>query len=128
MLARKSTDDLDDAPSLLQLKCGATIALGSGGSNRIRTAILQVVSNMVDFNMSPEQAISASRIHYENGLINIEPGFEKKQLDLLNCDYKKQQRWDEQNLFFGGVHAVSYNGQLFEVAGDYRRDGVGLIV
>lgn len=90
------------SPSLLQLKCGATIALGSGGSNRIRTAILQVVSNMVDFNMSPEQAISASRIHYENGLINIVPGFEKKQLDLLNCDYKKQQRWDEQNLFLVG--------------------------
>lgn len=116
------------SPSLLQLECGTTIALGSGGSNRIRTAILQVISNMVDFNMSPKQAISASRIHYENGLLNIEPGFAKEQIDSLSCDYKKQQCWNEQNLFFGGVHAVSYNGQLFKAAGDYRRDGVGLIV
>lgn len=116
------------SPSLLQLECGTTIALGSGGSNRIRTAILQVISNMVDFNMSPKQAISASRIHYENGLLNIEPGFAKEQIDLLSSDYKKQQRWDEQNLFFGGVHAVSYNGQLFKAAGDYRRDGIGFIV
>lgn len=116
------------SPSLLQLKNGTTIALGSGGSNRIRTAILQVISNMVDFGMSPQQAISASRIHYENDLLNIEPGFTKKQLDLLNGSYKKQQHWNEQNLFFGGVHAVNYDGNIFKAAGDSRRDGVGIVV
>lgn len=116
------------SPSLLKLANGTTITLGSGGSNRIRTAILQMISNTVDFGMLPEQAISSPRIHYENGLLNIEPGFAKEQLDLLSCNYQNQQQWSEQNLFFGGVHAVSYNGKTFKAAGDSRRDGVGLIV
>lgn len=120
------------SPTLLELKKEGTdkasVALGSGGSNRIRTAILQVISNLVDFGMSPEQAVFASRLHYENEILNIEPGFKVGQLDLLGGDYPKQQRWHEKNLFFGGVHTVEYDGRDFHGVGDPRRDGVGIIV
>ena len=120
------------SPSLLQMDKGADknvlVALGSGGSNRIRTAMLQVISNLVDFGMTPEQAVSAPRIHFENDLLNIEPGFLDRQLRQLNKGYKNQQHWGEQNLFFGGVHSVEYNGESFRTAGDSRRDGVGVIV
>lgn len=64
-------------PSLLQLDNGKSVELGSGGSNRVRTATLQVVNNLVDFAMSSEQAISAPRIHYENELLNMEPEFDE---------------------------------------------------
>ncbi|MDX1576417.1 MAG: gamma-glutamyltransferase, partial [Kiloniellales bacterium] len=37
------------APTLAFLADGGVAALGSGGSNRIRTAILQVLSNLIDF-------------------------------------------------------------------------------
>lgn len=120
------------SPTLLELnKEGVdpvSVALGSGGSNRIRTAILQVISNLVDFGMSPEQAVLASRIHYENEILNIEPGFEVSQLDGLKGDYPMQERWHEKNLFFGGVHTVEYDGRDFHGVGDPRREGVGIIV
>lgn len=116
------------SPSLLQLGNGTSVALGSGGSNRIRTAILQVVSNLVDFGMSPEQAIAAPRIHYENGVLNIEPGFEVGELDGLKVDYDNQQHWDQLNLFFGGVHTVEFDGHRFHGVGDPRRGGVGAVV
>ena len=35
------------------------MALGSGGSNRIRTAILQVLVNLLDFSMSVDDAVEA---------------------------------------------------------------------
>ena len=116
------------SPSLLQLGNGTSVALGSGGSNRIRTAILQVVSNLVDFDMSPEQAVSAPRIHYENGVLNIEPGFEIGQLDGLKADYENQQHWEQLNLYFGGVHTVEFDGHRFHGVGDPRRGGVGAVV
>ena len=116
------------SPSLLQLDNGTSVALGSGGSNRIRTAILQVVSNLVDFAMSPEQAVSAPRIHYENELLNIEPGFEDAALNMLKDDYPNQKRWEQLNLFFGGVHTVEFDGHHFHGVGDSRRGGVGVVV
>lgn len=116
------------SPSLLQLDNGTSVALGSGGSNRIRTAILQVVSNLVDFAMSPEQAVSAPRIHYENELLNIEPGFEDAALNMLKDDYPNQKRWEQLNLFFGGVHTVEFDGHHFHCVGDSRRGGVGVVV
>jgi gamma-glutamyltranspeptidase/glutathione hydrolase len=36
-------------------------------------------------------------------------------------------RWQEKNLFFGGVHTVLENSEgLIEGAGDQRRDGVAV--
>lgn len=116
------------SPSLLQLGNGTSVALGSGGSNRIRTAILQVVSNLVDFRMSPEKAVSVPRIHYENGVLNIEPGFDVGALDGLKADYDNQQHWEQLNLYFGGVHTVEFDGHRFHGVGDSRRGGVGAVV
>ncbi len=91
------------SPSLLQLDNGTSVALGSGGSNRIRTAILQVVSNLVDFAMSPEQAVSAPRIHYENELLNIEPGFEDAALNMLKDDYPLTRSVGSSLIYFSVV-------------------------
>ena len=40
-------------PTIASLADGGQIALGSGGSNRIRSAILQVLTNMLEFDMEP---------------------------------------------------------------------------
>ena len=40
------------APTIILEPDGTVIALGSGGSNRIRTAILQVAVNLLDHGMS----------------------------------------------------------------------------
>ena len=38
------------------------IALGSGGSNRLRTAILQVLGGLVEHGLSPADAVHAPRL------------------------------------------------------------------
>jgi gamma-glutamyltranspeptidase/glutathione hydrolase len=115
------------APTLAEYG-GRLIALGSGGSNRLRTAILQTLSNLIDYGMSPEAAVAAPRIHLERGKISIEPGFAADAVRLLTDQWPDHQLWDQPNLFFGGTHTVAYDGRQFAGAGDPRRGGVLRIV
>ncbi|MDA1089895.1 MAG: gamma-glutamyltransferase [Proteobacteria bacterium] len=121
------------APSLAVEPGGGLIAFGSGGSNRIRTAILQVVVNLLDFGMSVEDAVNAPRVHFEGGLLNIEHGIDDDVITRLVADFAETKCWDERNLFFGGVHvarrkASSTIGNAFHGAGDPRRGGAVEIV
>lgn len=115
------------APSILFLQDERRIALGSGGSNRIRSAMLQVLVNLLDFAMDMDSAVSAPRIHLEGALMSVEAGFPREGVESLLVDYPDHQLWEEQSMFFGGVHAVSFDGRHFDGAGDLRRDGVCLI-
>ncbi len=94
-------------PSLPQTGDGTRIALGSGGSNRIRSAILQVVCAIVDAGLPLSEAVRRPRIHYETGILNSEAGFDEvgQVQQQVHCDHVK--RWPERNLCFGGVHAVA---------------------
>jgi len=112
------------SPTIAITAKGQRIALGSGGSNRLRTAILQVLINILDFGMPLEAAVNHSRIHFENNLLNIEAGFKNEEIKLLCDQYKNVELWDELNLYFGGVHAVMSQGDTFFGAGDMRRGGV----
>ena len=118
------------APTLAFEGAGALMALGSGGSNRIRTAILQVLVNLLDFSMSVDDAVEAPRLHYEGGMLNMENGFALDDVAGLIGQYPENKRWDERNLFFGGVHVARYDpaGRVFTGAGDPRRGGAVRIV
>ena len=111
------------APSLA-LDSGRLVAIGSGGSNRLRTAILQTLCNMIDFGMPVEEAVAAPRIHLERDLISIEPGFPRESVEALVAAYPEHHLWEEKNLFFGGAHTVTFDGSRFRGAGDPRRGGV----
>ena len=114
-------------PSIVFLQDGDIVVTGSGGSNRIRSAILQVISNLVDFNMPLETAVSHPRIHFENGLLSSEPGFKSETLDSLIDEFPNHQRWDEKNLYFGGAHSIIVKSDgLFSGAGDERRGGYAI--
>ncbi len=114
------------APTAARLADGKRIALGSGGSNRLRGAILQVLLNLTDFHMPLSAAVAAPRLHVENGLAQAEPGVSPAALDALEAEVRRVQLWQAPNLYFGGVHAVSRgtDGWL-EAVGDARRGGVG---
>jgi gamma-glutamyltranspeptidase/glutathione hydrolase len=109
---------------------GRIIALGSGGSNRIRTCLLQVLVKLIDFGLSSDQAVNASRIHMEDGLLSIEGGFAPDRVAALTEAFSEVEAWPERNLFFGGAHVVVYDREqgTFEGAGDGRRGGVALVV
>ncbi len=115
------------APTLAE-HAGRLIALGSGGSNRLRTAILQVLCNLIDLGLSPEAAVAAPRIHLERGRISSEPGLPPGSVQSLTDHWPDHERWDDLNLFFGGTHTVVYDGRRFTGAGDPRRGGVLRVV
>ncbi len=119
------------APSLAIESSGRMMALGSGGSNRLRTAILQVLINLLDFSMTVEDAIDRPRLHFEGGLLNIESGYDDDKIARLVPGFPDCERWDEKNLFFGGVHVARFDaagGAVFEGAGDARRGGAAEVV
>ena len=111
-------------PTIASLPDGGQIALGSGGSNRIRSAILQVLTNMLEFDMDLEQAVNAPRLHLERSHLNVEPGFSSAALEALEAEWPGVKQWPDSTCFFGGVHAVERlaNGE-FRAAGDPRRGG-----
>ena len=111
------------APTLAE-DLGHLIAIGSGGSNRLRTAILQTLCNLIDFRMPPEQAVAAPRLHVERGRLDIEPGYPAETLERLVALYPDHCVWSAHNLFFGGTHTVCWDGHRFTGAGDPRRGGV----
>lgn len=103
------------------------LAVGSGGSNRLRTAILQTIVNFIDFNMPLTQAITAPRVHFEEDILQLEGGIEPEVALQLDRDYEVN-RWAEQSMFFGGAHAVAFENGHWTAAGDPRRGGSTVIV
>lgn len=118
------------APSLIERADGLLVALGSGGSNRIRTALLQVILGLLEFDQSLEDAVVQPRIHYENGVLNAEPGFSEDVIERLKESFETTKCWGQKSLFFGGVHAAQFNVRSKQCAGagDLRRGGVSVRV
>jgi gamma-glutamyltranspeptidase / glutathione hydrolase len=106
------------------------IALGSAGSNRIRSAILQTILNVVDFGLPAEQAVDLPRLHLERGVVEAEPGVDPRALDSLENAGWTVSRWQARNLYFGGVQAVARDPLTGELTGggDPRRGGAAVVV
>ncbi len=100
------------------------LALGSAGSNRIRSAIIEVIERFVAFGTPVQTAIDAPRIHYEREALYVEPGFDPVFLDAVAQHYALNQ-FETTNLFFGGVNAVTGDG---EGGADHRRGGAVEVV
>ena len=116
------------SPTIVLKEGKPELVLGSGGSNRIRTAILQVISNLLDFNLSLEAAVQTPRVHWENDIFSVEPPLQPEALNRLILPESTQLLlWQEQSMFFGGVHAVRRTAEgIMEGGGDPRRDGVAI--
>jgi gamma-glutamyltranspeptidase / glutathione hydrolase len=101
------------------------LAVGSAGSNRIRSAILQTVVRVVEQGMGPQEAIAAPRLHFEAGLVQAEPGIDAAALERLEARGVAVARRPEINLFFGGVQAVARDPATGALrgGGDPRRGG-----
>lgn len=116
------------APTLATSAGGNRFAIGSGGSNRIRTAVLQVLVNLLDGDMAMAGATEAPRLHIEGEIANLEGGLPPEGAELLAQQGYQTVAWPAHNLFFGGVHGVELSaaGNL-SAAGDPRRGGAALV-
>ena len=107
------------------------LALGSAGSNRLRSAILQVIRNVVDCGMRRgARPCGRGRMHYEAGILHAEPGFSRRALDELERRGYRLVRWKGLNLYFGGAQAVRRDPATGSLsgAGDPRRGGAAVVV
>jgi gamma-glutamyltranspeptidase/glutathione hydrolase len=118
------------APTIVLRDGEVEMALGSAGSNRLRSAILQVIRYVVDCRMDVAEAVRAGRIHYEAETLHAEPGLSPESLDELERRGYRVVRWKGLNLYFGGAQAVRRASHETPIAGagDPRRGGAAVVV
>jgi gamma-glutamyltranspeptidase/glutathione hydrolase len=113
------------APSIVMRGGEVELVLGSAGSNRIRSALLQTIVAVVDHGLTAKKAVEAPRVHFEDGVLYVEPGIDETALQSVD---ERIVRFRSLNLFFGGVQAVVREDEQMSGAGDPRRGGVAVVV
>ncbi len=114
------------APTVVLRGGAPELVLGSAGSNRIRSAILQTIVRVIDEGMRAPEAVQAPRVHFEDGVVYAEPGIDTGALEAAG---RTIGRFRERNLFFGGVQAVARDARgEFSGGGDPRRGGAAVVV
>lgn len=111
-------------PTLVLRDGRPTLALGSGGSNRIRSAVFQMLAATELFGRDLDSAIAAARMHIEGDHLWLEDvDLPAPAVQALLEAFPRHARFDERSMFFGGVNAVSNAGGVLEAAADARRGG-----
>jgi gamma-glutamyltranspeptidase/glutathione hydrolase len=110
------------APTVVRAGGVPQLVLGSAGSNRIRSALLQVIVNAVDLGLDAGAAVRAPRLHDEAGIVYSEPGID---LAALEAAGETVSLFRALNLFFGGCQAVERDPETGALSGggDPRRGG-----
>ncbi len=123
-------------PMLAHGTNGGVIALGSGGSNRIRSALLQTLL-LITRGAHAQDAVMHPRLHVEGtradknkpAKLSFEEGWPEKERDAMSKEFDLVEPWAEPNMFFGGVHVAARDARgNFDGAGDARRAGVFNVV
>lgn len=107
------------SPSLLIKGGEVKLVIGSGGSKRIRTAVSQVLTQVIDFKRHIQDAVDSARLHWDGEVVQLEPGFSPFDVELLKKQVEVNE-WESKGVYFGGVHAVIPG---VEGAADQRRGG-----
>ncbi len=100
------------------------MAVGSPGATRIILAITQIIMNAVDFGMTMDEAIEASRLFNSNGgkLAVETPGISGSTLDVLRLRGHDVEEW-KKDLYFGGAQGIMLKGGKIIGGADSRRNG-----
>ena len=115
-------------PTILVEPDGTLAALGSGGANRIRSAVMQGIVHLVDRGCAPAEAVEHARIHHENGVCRVElAGLDADLVDHLERHLGEVTRYPDLHMYYGGLHLVRLRPDgTFDGAGDPRRSGAYL--
>jgi gamma-glutamyltranspeptidase/glutathione hydrolase len=116
------------APSLVLRGGEPVVALGSAGSNRLRSAILQTVVSLIDGGLGIAEAVRRPRVHPEGDGVDVEGGVPEPAVAALAGDGHRLRRWADTSLFFGGVSAAATGPGGLDAAGDPRRGGAAAAV
>jgi len=101
---------------------GLALAAGAAGGTRLRPALAQVLSGILDEGLPPQEAVDRPRLHSTGHVVHLEPGFEEGAIEALRDEGYDVRLWDELHHYFGGVSVVAEAGG----AADPRRSGAAL--
>jgi gamma-glutamyltranspeptidase / glutathione hydrolase len=110
------------SPTLVLDGDGLAIAAGSAGGTRLRPALVQVLSGILDEGLAPQEAVDRPRLHSAGEIVRIEPGFADEALAALEEAGYDVRRFDGLHHYFGGVSLLARSGG----AADPRRSGAAL--
>ena len=101
---------------------GLVLVAGAAGGTRLRPALAQVLSGILDEGMGTQEAVDRPRLHSTGAIVHLEPGFEPSAVDALLEQGYDVRLWQTLHHYFGGVSVVGRAG----AAGDPRRSGAAL--
>ena len=108
-------------PTIVMKEGKPYLVTGSPGGSRIITTVLQVILNVIDFNMNIAEATNAVRVHHQwlPDVLKVEEG--------LNADTVRLLREMGQNVEYGNsmgcTESIMKVGDFFYGASDPRRPG-----
>ncbi|MCB9175517.1 MAG: gamma-glutamyltransferase [Caldilineae bacterium] len=103
---------------------GVRLVTGSGGSERIRSAVLQVLSAFLEGGLDLAASVNRPRVHLERGILHCEGGSDPLAVDGLEALGYPVRRWPGGSIYFGGAHSVGRGAEgRLAAAGDPRRAG-----
>lgn len=115
------------SPSIILKNGEPFMTIGSPGSMRITSAIVQTVLNVIEFEMDIQEAINSPRIHqYRNAQPEIERAMSQETINgLIALGYSPVVIGGSAgiDLYFGGVQGVIIKNNKFYGGADPRRDG-----
>jgi gamma-glutamyltranspeptidase/glutathione hydrolase len=112
------------APTVALDADGLVLAAGAAGGTRLRPALAQVLSGILDEGLEPQAAVDRGRMHSTGKLVHLEPGFEPSAVSALESEGYEVKRWEALHHYFGGVSLVARSG----AAADPRRSGASRLL
>lgn len=112
------------APTILLHEGVPEMVVGAAGGWTITSAVLQAIVNLVDFGMSPVEAVSAPRFHSEGRALFCEDRVPQRTVARLReKGIEIEQSPYNYHSSFGRVQCVSRSGEEYRGASDPRGDG-----
>jgi gamma-glutamyltranspeptidase / glutathione hydrolase len=107
------------APAAVIDEAGLELCAGAAGGTRLRGALVQVLSGVLDEEIEAQPAVDRPRLHPAGDVVHLEPGFPDEVVRALEEGGRAARRWPARHHYFGGVSLVSRTG----AAADPRRSG-----
>ena len=116
------------APSIILKDGKPFLTVGTPGGSRIISAVAQIIMNVIDFNMSMDEAIEAPRVHCLKNILHVEGRIDETVIENLKTMGHNIKVHPDFDNYFGGAQGILIDpnsGKLIAGA-DSRRDGVAV--
>lgn len=113
------------APMVVKKDGQVRWVLGSPGGGRIGSTMIEILVNLIDFDMNLELAIRTPKFSGYDSYkeIQLEDDFPNKTVHLLEELGHQVKRYEHPDLYFGGPNAIAVKDGVLTGVGSIRRHG-----